>query len=263
VSVTINHLRTGDGEPLVLLHGVGHHWQGWTPVLPFLDGFEVFACDSPGFGASPPLPAGIAATIPNYASAFAAWFQEIGIDRPHVAGNSMGGAIAIELARRGVVRSATAFSPAGFWSAGERRYCQVSLAAINAIPRPARPAVRAALRTATGRRLMLAQLIARPADLPAELAVGDVNALWDAPSMAVALAGFTQYTCAPLTPDVEAPIRVVWGARDRLLLARRQSARARAVLPGAEHELINAGHLPASDAPEAVADAILRTATSA
>ncbi|MBO9533899.1 MAG: alpha/beta hydrolase [Solirubrobacteraceae bacterium] len=260
----INHHRGGSGEPLVLIHGVGHHWQGWLPALPLIEThFDTYACDSPGFGASPPLAPGIPATIPNYATAFEAWFAAQGLDRPHVAGNSMGGAVAIELARRGAARSATAFSPAGFWTPRERAYCQRSLGAVAAIPRPARPAVRAALRTAPGRRAFLAQLIKRPADLPGELAVGDVDALWAAPSMAAALAGFTEYTCAPLPPEVTTPVRVVWGDADRLLLARTQPARARKVLPRAEHELIDAGHLPASDAPRAVADAIVSTARAA
>ncbi len=247
----------------MLIHGVGHHWQGWQPALPLIERhFDTFACDSPGFGASPPLPPGVSATIPNYAAAFADWFSAQGIERPHVAGNSMGGAIAIELARRDLVRSATAFSPAGFWSARERRYCQLSIAAIAALPRPIRPAVRAALRTSAGRRALLAQLIARPADLSAELAVADVEALWAAPALADALAGFTQYRCAPLGAGGPA-VRVVWGSRDRLLLARTQPARARVALPHAEHQVIDAGHLPASDAPRAVADAIRATAAAA
>lgn len=255
MSVPINHLRTGAGEPLVLLHGVGHHWQGWKPVLPFLDGFEVYACDSPGFGASPPLPAGTAATIPNYATALETWCKQVGLERPHVAGNSMGGAIAIELARRGAVRSATALSPAGFWSAAERRYCQVSLRAVGAMPTPARRLVRSAARSAAARRVLMAQLVARPAELPTDLAVGSLDALWAAPALGAALDGFTQYRCAPL-PDGAPPVRVVWGAHDRLLLTRTQSARARAVLPGAEHVQIDAGHVPYSDAPAAVADEI-------
>ncbi len=255
MSVPINHLRTGAGEQLVLLHGVGHHWQGWTPVLPFLEGFEVFACDSPGFGTSPPLPAGTAATIPNYATAFEAWMRQEGVERPHVAGNSMGGAIAIELARRGVVRSATALSPAGFWSAAERRYCQLSLGAVGGMPAPARRVVRAAARSAAARRVLMAQLVARPADLPADLAIGSLDALWAAPALRAALEGFSQYRCAPL-PEGAPPVRVVWGARDRLLITRTQSARARTVLPRAVHTQIDAGHVPYSDAPQAVAGEI-------
>ena len=101
MSISINYHREGEGQPLVLLHGIGHHWQGWRPVISRLsDRFDVIACDSPGFGASAPLPSGIDPTIASYVDAFEWFFAELGLERPHVAGNSMGGAIAIELARR-------------------------------------------------------------------------------------------------------------------------------------------------------------------
>jgi len=51
--------RGGSGEPLVLVHGIGHTWRGWKPMLPLLErSFDVLAPDLPGFGHSPPLPAG-------------------------------------------------------------------------------------------------------------------------------------------------------------------------------------------------------------
>lgn len=263
MTVEINHYRGGSGPPLLLIHGVGHHWQGWKPVLPLLEEhFEVFACDSPGFGASAPLPPGTPATIPNYVDAFAAWIEEQGLDRPHVAGNSMGGAIAIELARRGAVRSATALSPAGFWSPAERRYCQRSLGLVAHLPAPTRALVRAGVRSAAGRRLLMAQLVHRPAQLPVDLAIGSLDALWAAPAMDAALEGFTQYRCAPLPADAP-PVRVVWGQYDRLLLTRPQARRARTVLAQAVHTQIPAGHVPFSDAPQAVAHEIQQTAAAA
>lgn len=263
MSVPVSHHRTGAGEPLVLFHGVGHHWQAWAPVLPALaERFEVYACDSPGFGESPPLPPGVAPTIPNYASAIERWLAQEGLGRPHVAGNSMGGAIALELARRGAVRSATVFSPAGFWSPAERRYCQASLGAVAAMPRPVRQLARAAAATTMGRRVLLAQLVARPADLPASLAIGSLDALWAAPAMRGALDAFTQYRCAPL-PCGAPPVRVVWGKRDRLLLTRPQSRRARRVLLAAHHRQVDAGHVPFTDAPDAVVAEIVRTVRSA
>jgi pimeloyl-ACP methyl ester carboxylesterase len=100
VSLSINYHREGEGPPLVLLHGIGHHWQAWEPVIGRLaEDFDVIACDSPGFGRSSPLAKGIELSIPAYADAFEWFFAELGLERPHVAGNSMGGAIALELAR--------------------------------------------------------------------------------------------------------------------------------------------------------------------
>ena len=260
-----HHHRGGSGEPLVLIHGVGHHWRAWVPVLPELEAsFDVLAVDSPGFGESDVLPAGEPATIAAYASAFARWFEQLGLDRPHVAGNSMGGGIAIELARRGAVRSATAFSPVGFWTPRERRYCQLSLTAVAAIPRPVRPLIRAAARSAVGRRALFPQLIARPAALAPELAVASRDALWNAPAFDACIEAFSEYRCAPFTADgPDVPLSIVWGSHDRLLLAGRQSRRARRVLPQASHALIDAGHLPCSDAPAAVAAAIQQTVARA
>src|SRR6476659_5634218 len=141
MGIALNHHREGAGEPLLLLHGVGHHWQAWRPVIGLLAGeLDVIACDSPGFGASAALAPSIEPTVPAYADAFEWFIAELGLVRPHVAGNSMGGAIALELARRRAVASVTAFSPAGFWTPAERRYCQISLRALAGTPAVTRPA---------------------------------------------------------------------------------------------------------------------------
>ena len=194
MSISINHHREGQGPELVLLHGVGHHWQAWRPVIDLLAGeFDVIACDSPGFGRSAPLPAGIAPTIPAYVDAFEWFFAELGVQRPHVAGNSMGGAIALELARRRAIRSATAFSPAGFWNTPELRFAQASLGALAAMPHAARPAVEALSQRPRGRVALFSQLFGYPARLPAEEALSTLRDAWASPALAGALAGFDEY----------------------------------------------------------------------
>ena len=157
------------------------------------DEFDVVACDSPGFGRSIPLAAGVEPTIPAYVEAFERFFDELGLERPHVAGNSMGGAIALELVRRQAVRSASAFSPAGFWTAAERRFCQASLGALAAMPPVARPAITALARTRSGRVALFAQLFGRPTRMPAEEAVATLRDAWAAPAFAAALAAFDDY----------------------------------------------------------------------
>jgi pimeloyl-ACP methyl ester carboxylesterase len=264
MSVSINYHREGEGPALVLLHGVGHHWQAWRPVIDLLAGeFDVIACDSPGFGRSAPLSAGIEPTIPNYVDAFEWFFAEIGLERPHVAGNSMGGAIALELARRRAIRSASAFSPAGFWTPAELRFCQLSLRALAGVPRAARPAVEALARTRRGRVALFSQSFGYPARLPAEEAVATLRDAWASPALSGALDAFRHYRFGAPQELRNTPVTIAWGARDRVLPYRLQAPRARAMLPWATHVTLGAGHVPFYDDPAAVAEVIRTRAHSA
>jgi pimeloyl-ACP methyl ester carboxylesterase len=264
VSLSINYHREGEGLPLVLLHGVGHHWQAWEPVIERLAGeFDVIACDSPGFGRSAPLSSGIEPTIPAYADAFEWFFAELGLERPHVAGSSMGGAIALELARGRAVRSVCAFSPAGFWTPAELRFCQLSLRALAQTPAAARPAVEALARTRRGRIALFSQTFGYPARLPAEEAVATLRDAWASPAFGPALDAFRQYSFEHPEQLRSTPITIAWGRRDRLLPYRLQAPRARALLPWATHVTLGAGHVPFYDDPAAVAEVIRARARAA
>jgi pimeloyl-ACP methyl ester carboxylesterase len=263
VAVSINHHRQGSGPPLVLLHGIGHHWQAWRPVIGLLAGeFELIACDSPGFGRSAALARGVEPTIAAYVDAFERFFAELGLTRPHVAGNSMGGAVALELARRGSVSSVSAFSPAGFWTPAERRFCQMSLSALAGTPPPARAAVEALARTRVGRTALFWQTFGWPTRLPAEEAVSTLRDAWAAPAFAAALAAFDEYIFAAPEELDAVPLTIAWGKHDRLLPYARQAPRARALLPRARHLTLGAGHVPFYDDPAAVAE-VLRSGAGA
>lgn len=120
----------GNGPPLVLLHGTGGSWEAWASVIPFLAPHRrVFAIDLPGLGASPQLPARSSPTVPALATAVGEWMTETDLERPHVAGNSLGGAVALELAKENRVSSATALSPIGFSNGWEFAYGAASLCA--------------------------------------------------------------------------------------------------------------------------------------
>jgi pimeloyl-ACP methyl ester carboxylesterase len=96
----IGYERAGDGPPLVLLHGyVGDGPTTWRSQLGGLAGeFTMVAWDAPGAGRSsdPPETLGMA----GYADCLAGFISALRLERPHVAGLSFGGALAIELARR-------------------------------------------------------------------------------------------------------------------------------------------------------------------
>lgn len=253
----INHHREGAGLPLVLLHGIGLRWQINAPVIGRLAAdFDVIACDSPGFGASPPLPAGVKPTIRAYADSFERFFAAEHIERPHVAGNSMGGAIALELARRGAARSATAISPVGFWTRAERRFCQLSLASLAQTPSAARPALEALARTRAGRQALLWQTFGHPTRMPGEDVVATLRAAWAAPAFAGALAAFDDYDFSDGEQLSGTPVTVAWGIDDRLLPYRTQAARARRLLPSATHLALGVGHVPFYDDPAVVAETI-------
>ncbi len=92
--------RAGTGPPLVLLHGyVGDGPTLWRRQLEGLCAdFTVVAWDAPGAGGSsdPPESFGMA----GYADCLAGFIRRLGLERPHVAGLSFGGALALELYRR-------------------------------------------------------------------------------------------------------------------------------------------------------------------
>ncbi len=122
------HDRRGSGEPVVLLHGLGSRRKAFRPVIDRLAGErELIAVDLPGFGESRPDPAGTKLTVADHAERIERFCEELDLERPHLAGSSMGGAIALELGRRGVARSITVFSPIGFWGKAGQAWCRANL----------------------------------------------------------------------------------------------------------------------------------------
>jgi pimeloyl-ACP methyl ester carboxylesterase len=254
--------RSGSGPTLVLLHGVGHFARAWRPVSRHLsDSFDVVAVDIPGFGASPALPPGVTPTVTALCGAVRDGLAELGIRRPHLAGNSMGGAMSIELALSGDAASATAFSPAGFWTDAERRFAQSSLAPLAHMPRALRAPVIATARRRTGRRVLFAQLVHRPARMSGDEAVATLRNAFASPGFGPTLSAFTGYHLEPAHPP-EVPVTVAWGAFDHLLLPW-QANRARRRLPDAEHVSLGTGHLPYTDDPSATAQTIEATVARA
>ncbi|WP_214108560.1 alpha/beta fold hydrolase [Acrocarpospora catenulata] len=234
--------RRGSGTPLVLLHGIGHHLAAWDPVLDLLaQRHDVIAVDLSGFGASPPLPAGLPYNAETLAGAVEQFWGRLGIAEPHVAGNSLGGYLALDMASRGVVRTATAFSPAGFWSRSELLYARTALRALRRAP------------FWVARMLGARLLLAHPERLPEEAYVAAVEALRRSAGFDGTLDSFA-WMAPPAPPKV--PITVAWGAHDRLL-PRWQAVRAGRWAQQRVVLLRGCGHLPMSDDPELVAQVIM------
>src|SRR3954454_16580356 len=168
---TLAHTRRGAGEPLVLLHPLGSSRRVWDPVIADLaEHFDVLAVDLPGFGDSDPVPAAVEPNPATLAEMLAAFLDDLDITTPHVAGNSLGGWVALEFAgvRRG--GSPALFGPAGLLRGGTPRYCRISLRATRWLARHAgRPLFRL-VQFRLGRILVLGQTHGRPTDMTPEVA---------------------------------------------------------------------------------------------
>lgn len=255
------HERRGSGEPLVLIHGLGSRWQAFEPVMEELArDFEVWAVDMPGFGASPPADPPIR-SISDLTDRLEAWLDVHGLDRPHVAGNSTGGGVALELAARGAVASACGLAPIGFWSRRERIFCQVSMRNTRALAKLTRPFAAPMAANPVTRYLSFRQYLAHPGDMALDEIVESVDALIGASAFEDVSNAFTGYL-APANAADRVPVTIAWGDKDLLLLPR-QLERSRRRLPRARHVLVpGAGHLMMFDDPAAVAE-VVRAATRA
>lgn len=255
----INLDRRGSGDPLVLIHGIGSRWQVFEPIIDRLaEDHEVLAIDLPGFGGSPADPA-VSAAPRGYAERLVVLFDELGIERPHVVGNSLGGGIALELGRQGVACRVTAFSPIGFWRMPGRIWCQCVLTSLRTTGRVAAPLVETLAANKATRAMLLGAFYGHPIRVSPERAIADARGLVGSTMFQAARHGFTGYTLGGSPGALtQLPVTIAWGTRDILLTHRTQSARARAALPLARHvDLPGCGHLPFHDDPGLCADVIL------
>jgi pimeloyl-ACP methyl ester carboxylesterase len=251
----LSHDRTGSGPPLLLVHGIGMCKEVWRPVMPLLARErDVIAMDLPGFGESPPGPS----SIDGLADAVAAFATELGLDGWHVAGNSLGGGVALALGASGPVRSACGLSPVGFMAGRELGYARALLVGTRGIARAVAPVAATIVRSRVGRMALSSHATARPWRVPAADAGLWTRAYAYSPGFWPALRDAPSFTVeAPICPTT-----IAWGERDRLLIFSRQAPRARRMLPAARHvTLRGCGHVPTWDDPEQVARVLLEASS--
>lgn len=249
--------RLGAGPPLVLLHGIGHRRQAWTAVLGRITQYrDVILVDLPGHGESPPLDTVNGSASRGLLTQTTGLLDELGLGRPHMAGNSLGGRLALELAVVGRAASVTAFSPAGFWRTdrelGYARAVNKVMQVGGRISQSLRPVLS---RSTVGRALIYAEIVSRPSRVTPLQACGDMEAFLNArTAMNAILAEATPFT-GTIPGDV--PVTIAWGTRDRLLRPR-QAYVAKGRLPHARIiRLAGCGHVPMTDDPRLVADVLL------
>lgn len=245
-------------EPLLLIHGFGNTARVWEPLLPELEpSFEVLAPTLLGHFGGDPFPPGVAPGVDSLADGLERELDLVGWDTAHLVGNSTGGWLALELARRGRGRSVVALAPSGGWRAG-------------GLPKPfavqfrfgrliGRPLLRYADRLSGSsllRRLWFGTIYAHPERFDPALAAYLFRAGIDFPAFSDLLRAITHDTALD-DRQVDCPVLLAWPKKDRTLPFRRYGRPFREALPDAEFRwLDNVGHVPMLDDPAAIAAVI-------
>lgn len=247
--------RAGDGPPYLLLHGLGGEACVWEPIMERLAGrHDVIAMDLPGFGRSPALGDGEHPTAAALARAIAAALDDLGLHEPvRVAGNSLGGWVALELALLGRARSVAGICPAGLWGAplvrdGDGEGDTAVRGRAHRTARRLRWLIPIAMRNRRVRHTILSPFVAHPERVPYHAAWRMVSSYarataYEATSAAMRAGAFTG------AGALAVPVVLAFGERDRLVRPARLDG-ARSVL------LADCGHIPMWDDPDRVTEVL-------
>jgi pimeloyl-ACP methyl ester carboxylesterase len=255
--------RAGEGEPLVLIHGFTATWRCWLPVLAELvPRFEVIAPTLHGHDGGPALPPHETPhSIPQAADRLEGHLDDLGIGTAHLAGNSLGGALALELAKRGRARSVIGISPAGGIRPGDHAAAEQLIKVFARMQK-----------TTTRSEKYLPRVLARPG--LRRIALRDVMTRGHQVPAAEALALARSSIRCDIVDDVFAvlrngdagvhdldritvPVLVTWGDKDRILPLPVHSPRLREEIPGVEFRVMpGVGHTPMWDDPGLIAATI-------
>jgi pimeloyl-ACP methyl ester carboxylesterase len=251
----------GRGEPLVLLHPFSLCPQVWEPVLPRLkQHHRVIALGIPGHMGADPLPPDFDHTIEAAVDLLEAKLDELGISKAHIVGNSLGGWLGIELARRGRALSVVALAPGGGWEFGGKAHRRLmrKFQLTRRLLQIGGPASLLMAHTAFTRRIFLGDAVAKPELLSPLNAALFIKAAWRCASFAGILKALPRQPLSKPFARLPCPVRVVWGTEDRVLPLEGCSEHWHRVLPGADWQVLDGvGHVQMYDAPELVADTIL------
>jgi pimeloyl-ACP methyl ester carboxylesterase len=244
---------SGQGQPLLLIHGFPLNHKMWHPQIEFLSSSaKVIAPDLRGHGQSPPTPSPYPMDL--LADDCAAVLNSLGVDKPViVCGLSMGGYVAFALYRRhpslvrGMILAATragADSP----EAQENREKAAASVEENGIQD-----------VVDG---MLPKLMSSQTYTDRPEMVNQVKSIMDQTSsqgMVAALMGMkTRPDSTPLLGEIKVPVLILHGADDQLIpLSESELMHSR--IKGSQMEVIaNAGHLPNLEQPEEFNQAVIR-----
>jgi pimeloyl-ACP methyl ester carboxylesterase len=258
--MALHSTQIGSGEPLLLVHGLGSSSRAFNLIAPELaKRFTVVAIDLPGHGHSPHEsqqamdPVALAQRLFDEMSL-------LGFDSFHLAGNSLGGWIALEMAalHPDRVKSLIALAPAGLWltpypsrvpGAAVSRAMAVSLKSVA-------PSL---LKYDWAKKIGFGLVSPKWRELPLDVLI---NATLDMGTSEGYFPAWDAFLGARFEGEISAnvPTTIIFGDIDNTLPARTSQERSLVPVHAKWVVLSNCGHAPMWDQPEAVVAEIFSTA---
>jgi pimeloyl-ACP methyl ester carboxylesterase len=259
--------RGGAGEPLVLIHGYTGTWRNWLPVLPALEArHDVLAVGLAGHHCAPPLPDGVDASVHALADAVERDMDAAGFDTAHIAGNSLGGYLALELGARGRARSVVALSPGGGFEPGSRAERRVArlFARQHLLTRAVLPHVERVMARPRPRRVALRDVMLHGERVPSAEAVAMTVGSLECEIRKPLMDWILRESRNVQLGEIDCPVLIAWAEHDRILPERTCSVRLRRDLPDVEWRVLpGVGHVPMYDDTDLIASTILDFAAAA
>jgi len=246
--------------PVVLIHGMGSSARAWDVVVPLLESRQpVHAVTLDGHHGGRPLVLGKGSFAERLVLGVERELDELGIERAHLVGNSLGGWVAMRLAERGRAASVTCLAPAGGWVEGSLfdRLLAMRFAGAYLACRSIQRWAPGILTSPRARRLLMRQAVADPDAVSSETLRHIVedragcSVLWHA-------VGHPARRTMRSIDHVPCPLLVAWGTDDVVLPRAIARVRFADVLASAEElEVAGFGHVPMLERPAEVAELVL------
>jgi pimeloyl-ACP methyl ester carboxylesterase len=236
-SHVVNYHRSGRGFPVLMLHGWGSNLQAWGDLQRCMSAqHEVWALDLPGFGQSSKDPAADYG-LDEQAARVLHWMDRVGLKQVDVIGSSMGGALALWLAR---------------WHPERLRHIAVIAPAVSKtlVPAPlhalapAGPWLRPLFRPATI-RWSYGRVVRAPERLPVHRLQTSIDTYAKNPAAVATLLKGSRLIRDPRLwaelPEIKKCVLVLWGARDRVVPLKLEK-RLRTHCPGWTYDVHPLAH---------------------
>lgn len=255
----VAYADTGEGDPVLFIHGLGGNWQNWLENIPRVaaEGRRAIAVDLPGFGRSEMPREEL--SISGYGRCVEELCERLGLEKIAIVGNSMGGFVGVECAIQfpDRVGALTLVSAAGISSAdwgrrpflaGARVVAGIGTAVASRSRRiVARPRLRMLVH---GSIMRHPELIAT--DLLFEVTRGSTGS-----GFVQALRALTGYDVHDRLSDIRAPTLIVWGRNDMLVAVSDADEYERLIPRSTKLVFENTGHVPMIERPRRFNDCLV------